>query len=66
MIWPNKKEDAVSKHYDLFCEIYGVEPTCEDCEHFVQASRCGIEDDGFECDGRSEFTSPRMLIQKPA
>lgn len=53
----------MSDHYEEFCNIYGIEPTCEDCEHFIQSSKCGLEEQGIECDGMSEFTT-RLLIQE--
>jgi len=51
----------MSKHYNLFCDTYGIEPTCEDCEYFIQNNHCSLEDDGIGCNGESEFTT-RYLI----
>lgn len=53
----------MASHYDLFCEIYGIEPTCEDCEHFIQSNHCALHDRGINCDGISEFTT-RLLITR--
>ena len=51
----------MSSHYDQFCELYGIEPTCEDCEHFIQNNHCALDDRGIDCDGVSEFTTRHLI-----
>ncbi len=42
-------------NYEYFCNIFGVEPTCEDCGYYSPVignnKRC------TDCDGASNFTA---------
>jgi len=43
--------------FEAYVDIFGVEPECDSCVHFSVSFGCGLENDGIECDGMSEFIS---------
>ena len=51
----------MSSHYDQFCELYGVEPECQDCKHFILNNHCALDDCRIDCDGISEFATCDLI-----